>query len=574
MKNYKCETKKMIAWQRGLLFSVLVSLTLTPGLVAQGYIPSQVFASQGGAEIEYTDSRNIAEIIEHEGIDLDHGCTHEKLILYVTAEGYEYLREGGYAFNFLKRPAVRAKMKGPDEIFKYRSECLPVMDFYPTYEGYKAMMENFASSYPELCELISIGTLDSGKEILVMHIGDDVRSSDDEPNFLYTSSMHGDETAGYVVLLQLIDYLLCNYDNDERVRRLLDSINIYINPLANPDGTYAKSDTSVIGATRRNINLVDLHRNFPDPEDGPRPDNRPRQQETQYFMDFADDYNIDLSCNIHSGRELIAYPWDTWANSPADETWWIDVATDYIDSCMYYGPAGYMTGPGESVRNGYSWYEVNGGRQDHIMYFHRGREMTLEISNVKVLDSDQLPDIWNANRASLLNYMEESLYGLRGLITDCNTGNALKAEVMIPGYDKDNSSVFSDSLKGNYFRYLSAGNYDFRFIAEGYDTVDRTVTIIDKAVQIENIELCPMDGSATSQELWETMTILVNDTWIEFDAGPMSNTHMQLFSIDGQKVLEERTNKNRINIEHLNPGVYLLQLISKDYKYTRPLFIP
>jgi carboxypeptidase D len=34
-----------------------------------------------------------------------------------------------------------------------------------------------------------------------------------EPEFMYTSTMHGDETVGYVLMLRLIDYLLTNYGN-------------------------------------------------------------------------------------------------------------------------------------------------------------------------------------------------------------------------------------------------------------------------------------------------------------------------------------------------------------------------
>ena len=39
---------------------------------------------------------------------------------------------------------------------------------------------------------------------------------------LYTSSMHGDELAGYVLSLRLIDFLLNNYTDNQKVNNLDD----------------------------------------------------------------------------------------------------------------------------------------------------------------------------------------------------------------------------------------------------------------------------------------------------------------------------------------------------------------
>lgn len=62
--------------------------------------------------------------------------------------------------------------------------------------------------------------------------------------------MHGDEVTGYVLMLHLIDYLLQNYNTNNRIHKIVDSLEIHINPLANPDGTYASSNNTVSGATR------------------------------------------------------------------------------------------------------------------------------------------------------------------------------------------------------------------------------------------------------------------------------------------------------------------------------------
>ena len=64
-----------------------------------------------------------------------------------------------------------------------------------------------------------------------MQISDNVGIKENEPSFLYTSSMHGDELSGFVLSLRLIDYLLTNYGMNNRISNLINEIDIWINPL-------------------------------------------------------------------------------------------------------------------------------------------------------------------------------------------------------------------------------------------------------------------------------------------------------------------------------------------------------
>ena len=116
---------------------------------------------------------------------------------------------------------------------------------YPTYSQYVAIMENFAATYPDICSLHNIGTTIEGRSILFLKITDNLNVREYEPQFMYTSTMHGDETAGYIVMLKYIDYLLSNYGIDPRVTNLVNNMEIWINPNANPDGTYAAGDNNV-----------------------------------------------------------------------------------------------------------------------------------------------------------------------------------------------------------------------------------------------------------------------------------------------------------------------------------------
>jgi len=191
------------------------------------------------------------------------------------------------------------------------SEAIMDWDTYPTYDAYITMMNNFAANYPGICTLVNAGSSVQGRDLLLIKISDNVLVNEAEPQFLYTSTMHGDETTGYVLMLRLIDSLLTSYGTDPRITNLIDNSEIWINPNANPDGTYFGGNNTVYGATRYNANGYDLNRNFPDPVNGIHPN---EQQETAVMKNLAEQNNFVLCANFHGGTEVVNYPWDTWTN--------------------------------------------------------------------------------------------------------------------------------------------------------------------------------------------------------------------------------------------------------------------
>jgi len=347
-------------------------------------------------------------------------------------------------------------------------------DNYPTYSQYDSIMQSFVKLYPALCHLDTIGTSVNGKLVLALKISDNAAADEDEPEVFYTSTMHGDETGGFILMLHLIDYLLKNYAVSNRVKNLVDNLEIWINPLANPDGTYGTGNT-ISSPTRYNANGYDLNRNFPDPITP----NTEKQKETLDMIKFMRKHKFVLSANFHSGSEVVNYPWDRWLSKlHADDSWFNSISRAYADTAhLYAGPA-YMNILDNGVTRGAVWYIVYGGRQDFMTWELHGREVTIELDDQYITPATQLTLLWEDNRRSLLGYLENALYGIHGMVRNAKTHAPVPAKVFIAAYDKDSSQVYSDTLTGSFVRMLVPGSWNLTFSATGYrDTTINNITV-------------------------------------------------------------------------------------------------
>ncbi|NJB85020.1 hypothetical protein GGR26_000765 [Lewinella marina] len=346
---------------------------------------------------------------------------------------------------------------------------------YPSYDFYERIMYDLSRRYPDRCRLEVWGTLPSGRRILVLQLARGLRERPARPRVLCTATMHGDELAGYWVLLRLAESLL-----EKDPTGLLDDVALYINPLANPDGAFRAGNHSLAAAHRGNANGVDLNRNYPDPDDGRYPDGNDHQPETRIFMRAADTHGFDLAINFHGGAELFNYPWDTFRNRHPDTDWWREVSREFAQQAQQDSHLGeYFKDRANGTTNGHDWYPIAGSRQDYMNYFHRTREATVEITNTKRFPSASLPNLWLSIRGALLNYLNEARYGIHGVVTDRITGRPLRAHVTIPGHDEMNSSVYTDYGSGDFYRYLSAGTYRLVIAAPGYQSRSLIVSLRD-----------------------------------------------------------------------------------------------
>jgi len=421
-----------------------------------------------------------------------------EVIAFANEEQFEYFITLNIPYEILTKPVLT-----PEELnmldFEAIKNCRNDWNYYPDYQAYLDLMDEFVTNYPNLCRKVEFGTSVQNRKLWALVLSNNVHVREPEPQVFWTSSMHGDELTGYVLMLRYIDYLLSNYGTDERVTYLLDNMEIWVNPLANPDGTFKTGNSSVSGAIRYNANNVDLNRNYYG--------NNPNawQKETRAFIEMQAEETFVLACNIHGGAELFNYTWDKNCTLPADNTWWKMVGNEYVDTvhsqstsyftgeyCNYCSgqPSGYL-----AVVNGASWYPASDTRQDYANYYNYTREVCLEISNTKTPTASQLPIFWNRNHRSFLNFTEQALYGIHGVVTDACSGEPVYAKIFINGHDVDNvndrSFVMTDPRVGYYARLIKGGTHSVTYSAEGYVSQTVSIAVEDRQQIVKNIVLTP-----------------------------------------------------------------------------------
>jgi hypothetical protein len=360
---------------------------------------------------------------------------------------------------------------------------------------------------------------------------------------------------------------------------MVDGIEIWINPLANPDGTYAGGNNTVNGARRYNAMWVDLNRNYPDPEAGPHPDGNEWQDETVAFMDMAEEHHFVSAANFHGGAEVCNYPWDTWPRLHADDDWWVYVCREWVDTAHVYAPAGYLDDLDNGITNGYAWYTTEGSRQDYMNYFQQCREFTMEISNTKLLPPNLLPNYWEYNYRSFLNYIEQCSYGIRGTVKDSTTNWPVYAEVRVLDHEMDSSWVYSELPNGNYHRLLEEGTYSVSYTAEGYwPKVITGVDVVRKvAINVDVKMVSTGVGGIENNHISQSISVFPN---------PVTSHEVQirssipliscsLYTTSGVKVLHSRVYDKQValNLGNVDAGVYLLMFDTIEGKGLKKILV-
>ncbi len=340
------------------------------------------------------------------------------------------------------RPAITVE----NMVAAVASLQLPDRGVYVSYAELTADMQAWATTYSNIAELVSIGQSVYGREIWAMKITDNPTVEEFEAEVQWIGAHHGDETIGMAVCYYMIEYLLENYGTDPEVTWLVNEREIWVIPMFNPDGYE--------NGSRYNGNGTDLNRNYLCPN-GSNAGSAFSEPETQALRAFDLDMRPVTSLTFHSGAVYVNYLWDyTYAATP-DEPMIITISDVY----------GALSGL--PVTNGADWYIADGTCQDWC-YETRGEiDTTIEVSVTKDPSASQIDPIVNDNIPAMLYQARMSGRGIRGLVTDAETGDPISATISIPQIGKD---IYTDPDVGDYHRMVETGTYTVICTADEYPT--------------------------------------------------------------------------------------------------------
>ena len=369
---------------------------------------------------------------------------------------------------------------------EYRS----ARDTYHTYAQMETELQQAVTAHPNLCSLFSIGQSIQGRELYFLKISDNVDLEEDEPEFHYISTMHGNEPLGTEMCMYLIHYLLDNYGTDAYVTELVDELQIYIMPIMNPDGHNVR--------TRGNANGVDINRDFPDFIDDPHNTPDGRAPETAAMMSFLDGAHGVLSANFHTGELVVNYPWDSTYDLHPENDMIFDLS---LNRYAVFNPPMYNNNSGgfyHGTTNGAQWYIVHGGMQDYTFYWHNDMQVTIELSTNFEPPASQLPAYWDDNRESMLYYMGGCRRGVQGHVRDAVSHVPVYAVLTFDDLDWE-----FDTKPGTGFfhKMLLDGTHSMTIQAFGYEdkTINNIVVVddYDNWTDMGYIDMQPVANAGT-----------------------------------------------------------------------------
>ncbi len=211
--------------------------------------------------------------------------------------------------------------------------------------GIREQIENIAQKYPHLTKLKTIGQSHQNRPIYAMRLTNEKQRGIKrhfKPQVLYVGTTHAREWVSTTTIMKYLNYLVDNYATDKRVKNILDTTEVWIVPVVNPDG-YEYTHTNE-RLWRKNLNDndgdgeitladgVDLNRNYagnwgrdeegsssaPDSNTyrGASPESEP---ETQALTNFIRKKRFRFAVSYHTYSDLILYPWGWQVSTPSND---------------------------------------------------------------------------------------------------------------------------------------------------------------------------------------------------------------------------------------------------------------
>jgi len=324
-------------------------------------------------------------------------------------------------------------------------------DQYHTYQGIIDLADSLALNFPTICKKYIFGYSIQNRQLAALKISDNVEIDETEAEVMFDGGIHGDEIGGSENIIRFARDLCLKYGVEPAVTDLINTREIWLYLMVNPDGRYNMS--------RYNANGVDLNRDWGYMWDewGGSP-GAFSQIETRALRDCMYNNQFAIHTTYHSGTEIISYPWSYRPNTCPDQSHINQLAGIYSS---FSGYTFLEYGQGYNVM-----YPINGSTKDGNYGMMGSVSWSIEISNSKQPPTSQIMQYYNWNYPSMIKLIEYSGYGLEGTVTDATTNAPVTATVFVNNY----YPTYTDPTVGDYHKYVLPGTYSITVMANGYQT--------------------------------------------------------------------------------------------------------
>ncbi|MEA3307108.1 MAG: M14 family metallopeptidase [Elusimicrobiota bacterium] len=241
------------------------------------------------------------------------GIAHQKTVALLSQKGYvieDKITLADYAHNFFKDfPSADAAYHNYDEMIE--------------------VLQAITAANSDIVSLYSIGKSLEGREIWTLRINSNAKGTEksNKPGAVFIGDHHAREHISVEVPLLHAAWLLENR-NQSDIKNYIETLDIYIIPMLNPDGAEYDIATGRYRWHRKNTRKnpdgnigVDLNRNYDfrwggagashstysDTYCGPSVFSEPETQVAKKFFESHD--NLKTYISYHSYAELVLYPW-------------------------------------------------------------------------------------------------------------------------------------------------------------------------------------------------------------------------------------------------------------------------
>ncbi|MFF9585023.1 M14 family zinc carboxypeptidase [Streptomyces achromogenes] len=334
------------------------------------------------------------------------GGGRTRVEVYLTGRQAARLREQGVA---LTEHTLSARAEA-----RVEDAAQGVFRPYSGSGGLKEEILRTAGANPGLTKVESIGRTIRGQDILALKLTGNARKSEDgsKPAVLYMSNQHAREWITPEMTRRLMHYYLDHYKTDRRIKKIVDSTELWFVLSANPDGydyTFKGPDTRLWRKNLRDVDGdgvigsgdgVDLNRNFPykwgyDNEgSSPNPTSQTyrgaspaSEPETRALDALEKRIGFRYGINYHSAAELLLYGVGWQVATPTPD--------DVLNRALAGTPENSAV-PGYRPQVSSELYTTNGEADGHASNVNGMAMFTPEMSTCQTASDSDPDDAWNS----------------------------------------------------------------------------------------------------------------------------------------------------------------------------------